>query len=61
LAALRRILFSRAADTYMVASIEELGTVCACKVTGPATGPGSSPTPPHHHQLREQGAAIIHA
>jgi len=33
-AALRRILISRTADTYVLASIEKLGTVCPYTVTG---------------------------
>jgi DeoR/GlpR family transcriptional regulator of sugar metabolism len=33
-AAMKRILISRAADTYVMASIEKLDTVCAYKVAG---------------------------
>jgi DeoR/GlpR family transcriptional regulator of sugar metabolism len=33
-AALRRILIRRTADTYVLASIEKLGTVCPYTVTG---------------------------
>jgi DeoR/GlpR family transcriptional regulator of sugar metabolism/transposase len=65
LAAMIRILISRAADTYVMASIEKLGTVAGYKVTGlpDVTGiitdaPASHPT---LQQLREQGTTIIQA
>lgn len=64
-AALRRILISRAADTYVMASIEKLGTVCSYKVAdlrdiaGVVTDAHSAH--PTVRQLREQGVNVIHA
>jgi DeoR/GlpR family transcriptional regulator of sugar metabolism/transposase len=64
-AALRRILISRAADTYILASIEKLGTVCAYKVTGLADVAGIITDAPADHpivrQLHDEGATIIPA
>jgi DeoR/GlpR family transcriptional regulator of sugar metabolism/transposase len=64
-AALKRIFASRAADTYVMASAEKLGTVCACQVIGLTEvagiitdAPASDPT---IRQLRDQGATIIQA
>jgi DeoR/GlpR family transcriptional regulator of sugar metabolism len=65
LAALIRILISRAAETYVMASIEKLGTVCACKVTGLSEVAGIITDAPADHptlqQLRDQGTTIIQA
>ena len=65
LAALKRILVSRAADTYVVASIEKLGTVCAYKVTGLSEVAGIITDAPADHptvqQLRDQGINIVAA
>lgn len=65
LAALNRIFISRAAETYVMASIEKLGTVAACKVTGPAEVTGIITDAPADHptvrQLRDHGATIIQA
>jgi DeoR/GlpR family transcriptional regulator of sugar metabolism len=64
-AALRRILISRAADTYVMASIEKLGTVCPYKVAdlhdvaGVITDAHSGH--PTVRQLRERGVTIIQA
>jgi DeoR/GlpR family transcriptional regulator of sugar metabolism len=64
-AALIRILIRRAADTYVMASTEKLGTVCAYKVTDVAEVAGIiTDAPPGHpavQQLRERGATIIQA
>jgi DeoR/GlpR family transcriptional regulator of sugar metabolism len=64
-AAMRRILVSRAADTYVVASIEKIGTVARYAVVGLSEvaglvtdAPASDPT---IQQLHEQGVNIIHA
>ena len=65
LAALIRILISRAADTYVMASVEKLGTVAAYKVTGLAEVTGIITDAPATHpalrQLRDQGTAVIEA
>ena len=64
-AALLRIIISRAAETYVMASIEKLGTVCAYQVTGLSEVTGiitdASPGHPAVQQLRERGANIIQA
>jgi DeoR/GlpR family transcriptional regulator of sugar metabolism len=64
-AALKRILISRAADTYVMASIEKLSTVCAYKVTDFADVAGIITDAPADHptvrQLRDQGVTIIQA
>jgi DeoR/GlpR family transcriptional regulator of sugar metabolism/transposase len=64
-AALTRILIRRTADTYVMASIEKLGTVCAYKVAGLSELAGIiTDAPPGHpavQQLRDQGVAIIQA
>jgi DeoR/GlpR family transcriptional regulator of sugar metabolism len=64
-AALARILMSRAADTYVMASIEKLGTVSAYKITGLADVAGiitdAPAANPVVRQLRDQGATIIPA
>jgi DeoR/GlpR family transcriptional regulator of sugar metabolism/transposase len=65
LAAMMRILISRAADTYVMASIEKLGTVAAYKVAGLAEVTGVITDAPADHlalrQLRDQGTTIIRA
>jgi DeoR/GlpR family transcriptional regulator of sugar metabolism/transposase len=64
-AALTRILISRAAETYVMASIEKLGTVCAYKITGLSEVAGIITDAPLAHptvrQLSERGANIIQA
>jgi DeoR/GlpR family transcriptional regulator of sugar metabolism/transposase len=64
-AALTRILISRAADTYVMASTEKLGTVAAYKVTGLPEVAGIITDAPADHptlqQLRDQGSTIIRA
>jgi DeoR/GlpR family transcriptional regulator of sugar metabolism len=64
-AALLRIMISRAAETYVMASVEKLGTVCAYKVTGLSEVAGiitdAPPTHPTVQQLSERGANIIQA
>ena len=64
-AALTRILIRRTADTYVMASIEKLGTVCAYKVAGLSELAGIiTDAPPGHsavRQLRDQGVTIIQA
>jgi len=64
-AALRRILIRRTADTYILASIEKLGTVCPYKVTGLAEIAGIITDAPADHpavrRLRAQGVHVIEA
>lgn len=64
-AALRRILIRRTADTYILASIEKLGTVCPYKVTGLAEIAGIITDAPADHpavrQLRARGVHVIEA
>jgi DeoR/GlpR family transcriptional regulator of sugar metabolism len=64
-AALTRVLISRTADTYVMASVEKLGTVCAYKVTDLSEVAGIiTDAPPDHpavQQLRGQGVSIIQA
>ena len=64
-AALRRILIGRTADTYVMASIEKLGTVCSYKVTDLSEVAGIITDAPADHpavrQLRAEGVAIIEA
>jgi DeoR/GlpR family transcriptional regulator of sugar metabolism len=64
-AAMKRILVSRAADTYVVGSTEKLGAVCSYQVVrlsdtaGMITdAPGDDPTA---SQLRAQGVTVIQA
>jgi DeoR/GlpR family transcriptional regulator of sugar metabolism len=64
-AALLRIFISRTADSYVLASIEKLGTVCSYKVTGLSEvagiitdAPAGEPTV---RQLREDRVTIIEA
>jgi hypothetical protein len=65
LRALLRIFISRTADSYVLASIEKLGTVCSYKVTGLSEvagiitdAPAGEPTV---RQLREDRVTIIEA
>jgi DeoR/GlpR family transcriptional regulator of sugar metabolism len=64
-AAMKRILVSRAADTYVLASIEKLGTVGSCRVVGTAEVAGLvTDAPPDHpavQQFRASGVDIIQA
>jgi DeoR/GlpR family transcriptional regulator of sugar metabolism len=62
-AAIRRILVGRAADTYVVASIEKLGTVAPYAVVGLSEVAGLITDAPDGHptvrQLRDQGVTVI--
>lgn len=64
-AAMERVLIGRAADTYVLASSDKVGTVARCtvanlsQVTGIITDAG--PDDPIVRQFRKQGAQIIHA
>jgi DeoR/GlpR family transcriptional regulator of sugar metabolism len=64
-AAIRRILVGRAADTYVVASIEKIGTVAPYAVVGLADVAGVITDAPADHpavrQFRAQGVSVIHA
>jgi DeoR/GlpR family transcriptional regulator of sugar metabolism/transposase len=64
-AALARILATRAADTYVMASIEKLGTVCAYRITSLSDVAGIITDAPASHpvvqELRNQGVTIIAA
>jgi DeoR/GlpR family transcriptional regulator of sugar metabolism len=64
-AAMKRILVSRAADTYVLASIEKLGTVGSCRVVGTAEVAGVITDAPEDHpavqQFRANGVDIIQA
>jgi len=64
-AALKRILVSRAADTYVLASLEKIGTVAPYTVTGLSEVAGIVTDAPANHptikQLRQQGINIIQA
>ena len=64
-AALLRIIISRAAETYVMASVEKLGTACAYKVIGLSEVAGIiTDAPPSHptvQQLSERGANIVQA
>jgi hypothetical protein len=64
-AALRRILIGRTADTYVLASIEKLGTVCAYKVTDLAEVAGIITDAPADHpavrEFRGRGVHVIEA
>ena len=64
-AAMKRILVSRAADTYAVESSEKIGTVARYSVVGLSEIAGivtdASPSDPNVKQLREQGLDVIHA
>ena len=64
-AAMKRILVKRAADTYVLGSIEKLGTVSSYVVVGLAEVAGLiTDAPPDHptvEQLRDHGVTIIQA
>jgi DeoR/GlpR family transcriptional regulator of sugar metabolism len=64
-AALRRILVSRAADTYVLGSLDKIGTVAPYTVTGLSDVAGIVTDAPSYHptmqQLRQQGVTIIQA
>jgi DeoR/GlpR family transcriptional regulator of sugar metabolism len=64
-AAMRRILVSRAADTYVVASIEKIGTVAPYAIVGLSEVAGLvTDAPPDHpavRQLRQQQVNVIQA
>jgi DeoR/GlpR family transcriptional regulator of sugar metabolism len=64
-AALRRILISRTADTYVLASIEKLGTVCPYAVTALSEVAGIITDAPAGHpvvrEFRERGVPVIEA
>jgi DeoR/GlpR family transcriptional regulator of sugar metabolism/transposase len=64
-AALDRIMISRAADTYIMASIEKLGTFCGYKIVGLSDVAGIITDAPANHptvrQLRDKGVTIIEA
>jgi DeoR/GlpR family transcriptional regulator of sugar metabolism/transposase len=64
-AALKRILTSRAADTFVMASIEKLGTVCGYKISDLADVAGIITDAPADHptvcQLRDEGVTIVQA
>jgi DeoR/GlpR family transcriptional regulator of sugar metabolism len=62
-AAIRRILVGRAADTYVVASIEKLGTVAPYAVVGLSEVAGLITDAPAGHptvrELRDRGVTVI--
>jgi DeoR/GlpR family transcriptional regulator of sugar metabolism len=62
---MNRILISRAADTYAMATAQQLGTVHACKVAAICDIAGVITDAPVSHptisQLRRRGATIIRA
>ena len=64
-AALRRVLIGRAADTYILVSVEKLGTVSPYKVTGLSEVAGIITDAPAAHpavrQLRAQDVTVIEA
>jgi DeoR/GlpR family transcriptional regulator of sugar metabolism len=64
-AALLRILISRAADTYVMASVEKLCTVCAYRTVGLSEVAGIITDAPADHptvrQLLDQGVTVIPA
>ena len=64
-AALRRLLISRAADTYALGSLDKIGNVAPYTVTGLSDLAGIVTDAPSDHptieQLRQQGAHIIQA
>jgi DeoR/GlpR family transcriptional regulator of sugar metabolism len=60
-AALRRILIGAAADTYVLASIEKLGTVCPYTVTAlPAVAGSVTDAPASHPAVRDFRARGVH-
>ncbi len=64
-AAMKRILISRAAETYVLASSEKLGTASSHRIVGLSGVAGVvTDAPPGHpalEQFAEQGARVIHA
>jgi DeoR/GlpR family transcriptional regulator of sugar metabolism/transposase len=64
-AALKRILTSRAADTFVMASVEKLGTVCGYKISDLADVAGIITDAPADHptvcELRDEGVTIVQA
>jgi DeoR/GlpR family transcriptional regulator of sugar metabolism len=64
-AAMERVLISRAADTYVLASSEKLGTVARATVANVSQVAGvitdARPDHPTVRQFRRQGAKVIHA
>jgi DeoR/GlpR family transcriptional regulator of sugar metabolism len=64
-AAMKRILVSRAADTYVCASPEKLGAVCSYQVVQLSETAGIIADAPDDHitvsQLRDQGVTVIRA
>jgi DeoR/GlpR family transcriptional regulator of sugar metabolism len=64
-AAMKRILVSRAADTYVLASAEKLGTVSSYSVIGLSEVAGiisdAGSDHPTIRQLRKRGVHVIHA
>ena len=64
-AAMKRILVGRAADTYVLGSLEKLGAVCSYTVTTLSSVAGvitdTSADHPTVAQLRDQGVSVIQA
>jgi DeoR/GlpR family transcriptional regulator of sugar metabolism len=64
-AAMERVLISRAAETYVLASSEKLGTVARCTVANLSQVAGiitdAVPDHPTVRQFRKQGVQVIHA
>lgn len=64
-AAIQRILLSRAAETYVLGSIDKIGTVTRYTVTGLSDVAGVITDAPRDHptirQMREQGVNVIQA
>jgi DeoR/GlpR family transcriptional regulator of sugar metabolism len=64
-AALKRIMVSRAADTYVLGSLEKLGTVAPYSITGLSAVAGIITDAPAEHptirEIRRQGVNIIQA
>jgi DeoR/GlpR family transcriptional regulator of sugar metabolism len=62
---MKRILVSRAADTYVMGSIEKLGAACSYTVVGLSEVAGIVTDAPSDHptieQLRKRGVNIIEA
>jgi DeoR/GlpR family transcriptional regulator of sugar metabolism len=65
LAALHRIFISRAADTYVLGSLDKVGTAAPYTITGLSEMAGIVTDAPSYHptiqRLREQGVTIIQA
>lgn len=64
-AALRRMFVSRAADTYVLGSLDKIGTAAPYRISGASEVAGIiTDAPAYHHtiqQLSQQGATIIYA